>query len=394
MTRVPVTFLLLFGAALVQREAVAAPTKDDLLRESANLQRKGDDAGAAAALDQAYAISGDAMIKYDIGRVYERLKKPIEAVAAFTVFIDKASGAPEIYRQDASRRRAELRRHLVAIEVRCAVAGARVVLDGRDVGLTPLDGPAIAPPGAHQLHVEKAGYQDFDATVAEGAHIVSVELAARGPAVAETSPPPMAAPPPAATRPPSAVETSAADVTVREPVGTAVANPTSAIEVMAGGVFWTAKEAISSVTPGLTISGGHTVANIGSARLRAGGKLSVTEISERSTATFWSLLVGSALRRDLGQRLTVYGGVDVGLLLLTGLTPDSQLLYPDSVSDVKSPGLLAFEIRPSIGIEYALTPRWALILGPQLVWNPRPTTFFAYQTLLRIDVSAGAGVRF
>ncbi|HEX3696047.1 MAG TPA: PEGA domain-containing protein [Polyangia bacterium] len=381
-------------AALLAPGVAGAATKEDLLRDAAALQRRGDDAHAVIALEQAFATSGDAMIKYDIGRAYERLKRPAEAFVAFGVFLDKATAAPDLYRQDATKRRLELRRHLIEIEIHCAVPGAHVMLDNRDLGQTPLDGPAVATTGAHQLHVEKSGYLDFDATVAEGDHTVNVPLVARRPAVAEISPPPMAPPPQTTARPPSAVETSAADVTLREPVGAVAANPTSAIEVMAGGVFWTAKEAVSSVTPGLTISGGHTVANIGSARLRLGGKLSVTEISERSTTTFWSLLIGSALRRDLGQRLTVYGGVDVGLLLLAGLQPDSQLLYPDTVSEVKSPGLLALEIRPSVGVEYALSPRWALVLGPQLVWNPRPTTFFAYQTLLRVDVSAGASVRF
>ncbi|HXI56150.1 MAG TPA: PEGA domain-containing protein [Polyangia bacterium] len=386
--------LSVMGAVLT--ETAAAAPKDDLLKEAAGFERRGDYAHAVGALEQAFTASGDPLIQYDIGRLYERLKRPVEAFAAFSLFLDKATGAPDIYRQDASKRRQEVRRGLVEIEIRCAVAGARVSLDSRVLGQTPLDGPALALPGKHQLHAEKPGYVDFDATLADGDRSVDVKLAERRLTAPSPVSAPVLAPAPAPAPGPAAVVTTSPAAPVAEPATAAFVTPPSAIEVTAGGVFWTAKEATSSVTPGFTIGGRHTVFDItpGRTQLRVGGKLGFTRISDPSPATFWSLLAGAAVRHQLAARFAVHGGIDAGILLLAGLTPDSKLLAPGSVSEVKSPGLLAFEVRPSAGIEYALSSAWALVLGPQVVWNPRPTQFLTYQSLLRFDVSAGASVRF
>src|SRR6266478_7917218 len=179
---IAVVAFVAMGALLAQ--AAAAASKEELLREAAAFERRGDYAHAVSAFEQAFAASGDPLIQYDIGRIYERLKRPVEAYAAFGLFLDKATGAPDIYRQDATRRRHDVRRGLAEIAIRCPVAGATVSLDNRVLGQTPLEGPALAMPGKHQLHVEKPGYVDFDATVADSDRSVDVKLSERRASVA------------------------------------------------------------------------------------------------------------------------------------------------------------------------------------------------------------------
>jgi hypothetical protein len=88
-------------------------------------------------------------------------------------------------------------------------AGASVLIDGRDRGVTPLAAPARVSAGAHVVHVSKDGYLPFEEHVdVAGRQTVTVEakLKATASTVPPPSPPPLALPEvprsgPAATEP-------------------------------------------------------------------------------------------------------------------------------------------------------------------------------------------------
>ena len=50
------------------------------------------------------------------------------------------------------------------IEISVNVAGARVLVDGREVGPTPVSGVSVSP-GSHRIRVEKEGYEVYEKQV-------------------------------------------------------------------------------------------------------------------------------------------------------------------------------------------------------------------------------------
>jgi len=103
-----------------------------------------------------------------------------------------------------------------------------------------------------------------------------------------------------------------------------------------------------------------------------------------------SLLAEPMLRVRL-WRERLYGFVAVGLgaLVMDGVTQGSAFLLPHATA---TGALGAFELRPSLGLEYRPHPRLALFLAPELVYSPSPDGFFD-GALLRFAVNLGAALR-
>jgi hypothetical protein len=82
----------------------------------------------------------------------------------------------------------------------------------------------------------------------------------------------------------------------------------------------------------------------------------------------------------------------VGLLVLSGV-PDNSFLLVSSGGRVTG-ALLTFELRPSLGVGYALTSALSLQVAPTFVWNPSPSERFAQTSLTRFELAFGLAGQF
>jgi hypothetical protein len=168
----------------------------------------------------------------------------------------------------------------------------------------------------------------------------------------------------------------------------------SADLAVAGGLHVWALGLPGGVDPafGFTVGGGYDALVRGRLSLRIGVKLGYSFVSDvASTVSLVSLLAEPMVRLSL-WRDRLYGFVAVGFggLFLDGLTRGSAFLETRaSPSGV----LAAFELRPSLGLEYRVVPRVAIFVAPELVYSPAPDPAFLEGTLLRFAVSLGAAVR-
>jgi hypothetical protein len=54
--------------------------------------------------------------------------------------------------------------------------------------------------------------------------------------------------------------------------------------------------------------------------------------------------------------------------------------------------LSTFELRPSIGLAYAIMPALRLFVAPAVAWSPRPDPHFVDSSILRVEVGGGVAV--
>jgi hypothetical protein len=51
--------------------------------------------------------------------------------------------------------------------------------------------------------------------------------------------------------------------------------------------------------------------------------------------------------------------------------------------------LAAFELRPAVGLSYALTDALSCVVAPAFVWNPSPSERFQHASLTRVELALG-----
>jgi tetratricopeptide (TPR) repeat protein len=161
---------------------------------------------AAAEFDAAYRLSPAFVVLYNIGQVSVALGHPIEAVQAFTQYLDQGGSAIPGARQREVRAEIDVqtaRIGTLAIFVR--PDGAEIRVDARLVGEAPLRRPPQLAAGKHTIHVTLTNYvadvRDIDIVGGQQLEI-QVDLApVVAPPLQSSLPPPApaqeaAAPPP------------------------------------------------------------------------------------------------------------------------------------------------------------------------------------------------------
>lgn len=190
------------GAEAAAGSAAARVHAQELLQRGNDLFRAGDFAEALRAYGDAHRAFPSAKLFFNIARCEESLGQRPQAVESLHAFLRQAPDADPLVRAEAEKRMADLVRVLAALDVAALPANAAIALDGRTVGLTPLDRPVWMEPGAHRVTVERAG-KPLWVTTLEGSAGITVALQ-----LSDTSPPPPAGPdatepqppPPAAAR--------------------------------------------------------------------------------------------------------------------------------------------------------------------------------------------------
>ncbi len=206
-TRAGSLWISFLAALLIVSLASAARAQSDdakkqaqaLQVEGVRLLQKGDNRGALAKFNEAFALVQSPKIMFNMGKAYRGLGNDVEALRSFDIFLDEAPFAPKASRAEAEREVQALRPKLAYIEVVAEDSGSTVRIDGRDAGKVPLVRPVVVAPGTHEVKLEKAGMVAETRSVAPiaGQKLrVVVKLS-------PVPPPEPAKPPVVATRPPS-----------------------------------------------------------------------------------------------------------------------------------------------------------------------------------------------
>jgi hypothetical protein len=148
-------------AAAGAAPAADAPAKaraQALLSEGTTAYGRGDYAAALEKFNEAYKIFPSPKLWFNIGQANRDLGRPVEAVAAFDRFLRDAGDAPPETLAEARRSAAELKTKLGQISIACAIDGAEITIDGKQVGSVPLGEMPWTTPGRHQIAVQHEGF--------------------------------------------------------------------------------------------------------------------------------------------------------------------------------------------------------------------------------------------
>ena len=168
------------------QDAGAAAASDDPATKAAELKKKGDAAmdalkypDAIAAYDEAYKLSHDPAIHYNKGRALQAMARFPEALDELEAFRKEAP--PDLLAKvpKLDELIADVRMHITRLTIACKVDGARVVVRGQVIGITPISAPVLLSVGPAKVEVFAEGYFPFSAQVelpAGGALTVPVEL--------------------------------------------------------------------------------------------------------------------------------------------------------------------------------------------------------------------------
>ncbi|MEQ9317653.1 MAG: PEGA domain-containing protein, partial [Polyangiaceae bacterium] len=147
---------------LVPRGADAQPTsRAERARthyvDGITLQRSGDLVGAARELRTAYALIDHPQIAFDLGLVFAELDDPVRATQMMKAAL---RGRTRLDQDTVKRARTvidELEPAISVVIIETPVRGARIRVNGRDVGKAPLGKPASVRAGVIDIEVVAAG---------------------------------------------------------------------------------------------------------------------------------------------------------------------------------------------------------------------------------------------
>jgi hypothetical protein len=176
----------------------------DAYAAATQLFKEGDFQGAEAKYTQAYDLSKDPRLVYDMAVCEKELHHYARTGALLRRYEQEAGASLS----DEDRKRtddalAALPRYVGMVTVSVDTAGAAIAVDGEAAGTTPLGSPLSLDPGKHVVVVRKDGYETVERPISVSAGVVStltIGLLAQGTqgAVGPGGPLP-AEPPPAKT---------------------------------------------------------------------------------------------------------------------------------------------------------------------------------------------------
>ena len=158
------TLLICMAVARV----AAADDREDARTEFAAGQQADKDKDYAGAIEhylRANELVPHPFAVYNIAADYERLGQYREAARWYQQFVAKAPPGPE--RDKVTRLLPELEHHAASLSVRSIPDGARVTIDNRPAGTTPVN--VTLPGGAHHVIIDRGGdHEERDVTLEYG----------------------------------------------------------------------------------------------------------------------------------------------------------------------------------------------------------------------------------
>jgi hypothetical protein len=242
--------------------------------------------------------------------------------------------------------------------------------------------------GSHRVAIQKDGFEPFQQTVSvAGGSKLRVEALMR--------PIPVKGGLTAASTASSLEPASTSVRDTSEPASSTPSpgkSPPFQLSASAGAAFWIAGVPASpDPSTALTLGAGYRIAEISSrVDFRLGAKFGLSFLTEpANTDLFVSALVNPMLMIELvPNRLFTFAEVGVGLLVISGVEPGSVLLRPGEAHSV-SGALSTLEVRPGLGVAYALNRSFYIYLEPSVTYSPPPDPMFVEASLSRVEVAAG-----
>ena len=153
------------GSATQLSDSLQGPSKEAY--DSARLLVTNHDyAGALTKFDQAYRLSKDPRLLYDMAVCEKSLRHYARMQALLQQYVHDGGGVISAESRAAVDDALSAIKSLVAtIDVKVSETGATVVLDGETAGTTPLASPLTVDLGKHLVIVRKAGFAPVEQTV-------------------------------------------------------------------------------------------------------------------------------------------------------------------------------------------------------------------------------------
>lgn len=328
--------------------------------EGSRIADEGQHERALELFREAYALYPEPAYLYDMGVECQAMGRDVEALDAYGRFLRDPRNTPRSLVTHASELQAELEKRLGEIQLRGAPDGAEIDIDDQPRGTAPPRERMRAKPGLHRVVVRRPGYSPFQA---------DVQVPEGGPVVVDVAP-----------------------LTPAEQTVTAGSEqkPWLSWTFSLGAGFWTAGPPDGTgPSPTFALGAGRVLAALpADIDFELGAKIGLTYFSEpTATNTFVSILANPRVLRSLGNRLRAFADLGVGLLVLSGVPDNSVLLEPKGGRVTGA--LAAFELRPAIGLTYALADTLSLYIAPAFVWNPSPSERFQHASMTRVELALG-----
>ena len=141
--------------------ADAQPAKQEagkLFQDGNKLYTRGDIKGALEKFIKARKLFPSFKLDLNIATCLYDMGRHADAARELERFLDKAEKAPPAIIKEAHIKLSKLRRSLSSIKVGCNEEGATIVIDGKEVGQTPLSRRFYLRPGPHELKLIKEGF--------------------------------------------------------------------------------------------------------------------------------------------------------------------------------------------------------------------------------------------
>jgi hypothetical protein len=118
----------------------------------------GDSAGALVEFRRAYELVVNVVVLYNIGLVYAQMGRAVDATDALNQVLSSPVGLSPERRALAEKTRNDQAARIAEIAIQANVAGARIEVDGIDVGETPAAAPLRVTGGTHVVGLVAPGY--------------------------------------------------------------------------------------------------------------------------------------------------------------------------------------------------------------------------------------------
>ncbi|WP_437759115.1 PEGA domain-containing protein [Sorangium sp. So ce1389] len=125
----------------------------------------GDYGNAIIKFERAYELSRDPRLLWNIALCQKNLKRYTRLLATIEQLLrDAGPQLTEQDRKDAADLIEATKAYVSRLDLQASEAGATVLVDGREVGQTPLREPVLLDIGARKIRVTKKGFKDVEVT--------------------------------------------------------------------------------------------------------------------------------------------------------------------------------------------------------------------------------------
>lgn len=154
--------LIIFNSSIAYSQENTKITAQESIDRGTVMFESGDYAGAVLEFENAYSLTNNWEILYNIGICNEALRNYVGASDSFTRYLE--GGRSTLNSADIRQIEEKLRRLRLMIgtlTIQSNVSGAKILIDEHDFGNVPLQNKQINA-GSHKLRLEHDGYEPYE----------------------------------------------------------------------------------------------------------------------------------------------------------------------------------------------------------------------------------------